>query len=366
MSRLYDVLELFDCLHVPLRITENSAGLTIEDFLRQFKTVACQRSCFNCFLRFHNGKAYFYITDLKLCCDDHARLFTETITISTPSRSTNLCSKQSCLKFLRSLHCDQIANAEAFKDLGAVFRNCKHLKRIKFSTCGSGICELLNQIQSSSTCSLNIGCGLLPTLSPGPLPSAYSLTSVEAEQLAGVLPRFNVTGLHLKLADCCAATVNKLLCSIPHKTLLELSLHGRSLTPVAAAALGRLLPEMSSLRRLELTGVNGSILQVEEMEALFEGINETFLALEWLSLGNFNARGSLAPLTKRVHFFPNLRILSLRYLNMDERDLRGLLESLTSIPNLKVLDIHGNPLGSRDSVHSVKQQAVPQVNLNYW
>ena len=365
MSRLYDVLELFDCLHVPLRITENSAGLTIEDFLRQFKTVACQRSCFNCFLRFHNGKAYFYITDLKLCCDDHARLFTETVTISTPSCSTNLCSKQSCLKFLRSLHCDQIANAKAFKDLGAVFRNCKHLKTIKFLTCGSGICELLNQIQSSSTCSLNIGRGLLPTLSPGPLCSAYSLTSVEAEQLAGVLPRFKVTALYLKLADWCGATVNKLLCSITHKTLLELSLR-ISLTPAAAAALGRSLPEMSSLRRLELTGVNGSILQMGEMEALFEGINETFSALERLFLREFNARGSLAPLNKRVHFFPNLRSLDLCNFNMDERDLHGLLESLKSIPNLERLDISRNPLGSRDRVQSIVKQALPQVYLGYW
>ena len=361
-SRLYDFLELFDCLHVPLRITENSAGLTIGDFLRQFKTVGCKRSCFHCFLRFHNGKAYFYITDLKLCCNDHARLFTETITISTPSRSTNLCSKQSCLKFLRSLHCDQIANAKAFKDLGAVFRNCKHLKTIEFFTFGSGICELLNQIQSSSTCSLKIGRGLLPT---HPLCSAYSLTSVEAEQLAGVLPRFNVTSLGLELVDCCAAAVNKLVCSITHKTLQVLSLRRISLTPVAAAALGRSLPEMSSLRGLELTGVNGSILQVEEMEALFEGIDETFSALNWLFLRNFNAKGSLAPLTKRVHFFPNLRFLILGNLNMDECDLHGLLESLTSIPDLSRLHLGGNQLGSWDRVQSIVKQALPQVYLGY-
>ena len=360
MSWLYDVLKFFDCLHVPLRITENSAALLIKDFLRQFKTVGWEECCFNGFLHFHNGKAHFYITDLKLCCDDHVRLFTETITISTLSRSTNLCSKQPCLKFLTSLDCCEIHNAQTFKDLGVVFRNCKHLKTIQFQQCGPGICELLDQIPNNSTCSLKIAIPLIQCDHP------YSLTSVEAEKLAGLLPRFNVIALDLELVDFCVAAVNKFVCIITHKTLRVLRLRGISLTPAAAAALGRSLPEMSSLRRLELTGVNGSILQVEEMEALFEGINETFSALERLSLGNFNARGSLAPLTKRVHFFPNLRILSLRNLNMDERDFRGLLESLTSIPNLKVLQQHGNPLGSRDRVHSIEQQALPEVVLNYW
>ena len=46
MSRLYDVLKIFDCLHVPLRIIGNSAALLTEDFLRQFKTVGCRQCCF--------------------------------------------------------------------------------------------------------------------------------------------------------------------------------------------------------------------------------------------------------------------------------------------------------------------------------
>jgi len=195
---------------------------------------------------------------------------------------------------------------------------------------------------------------------------AYSLTSVEAEKLAGVLPRFNVTALNLLLVDCCAAAFNKLVCSITHKTLQVLRLRSLTLTPAAAAALGRSLPEMSSLITLELTSLNVSNLQVKEMEALFGGINETFSALEWLSLRNFNTRGSLAPLTKRVHFFPNLTWLELPSLNMDERDLHGLLESLRSIPNLKALLLVCNPLGSRDTVQSIVKRALPQVDLYYW
>ena len=109
MSSVEDLKEFCDYLHVPLRMTENSAAPLIADFLRQFRgnTILCDLCCFDFVLCFHNGKAQFYITKLKvkLWCDDHARLFTETITISTPSCSANLCSKQSCLKFLRSLRC---------------------------------------------------------------------------------------------------------------------------------------------------------------------------------------------------------------------------------------------------------------------
>ena len=356
MSRLCEVLEFFDCSNDLLRITENSAALLIEDFLTQFKTVGCAKCRFDCVVRVHNGKAQFYVTGLWLRCDDHARLFTETITISTPSCSESSCSKQSCLKFLRSLYCNGIVNAQTLKDLGAVVRNCKHLKTIEFRKCRDGMCELLEQVPNPCTCCVNIGSLL----------SQCSLTSVEAEKLAGVLPRFiNITALYLRLRDCCAAAVNKLVSSISRKTLKKLSLHNISLTPAAAAPLGRSLPEMSSLETLELTGADGSILQEEEMEALFGGMNGTFPALQWLDLKNFNARGSLAPLTKRVQFFPNLTRLVLWSLNMDERDLHCLLESLRSISNLKDLNLTWNPLGSRDEVRSVVQQALPQVRLSY-
>ena len=354
MSSLYKFQEFFDCLCVPLIITENSAAPLIGDFLRQFKTVGCEKCYFDCVLRFHNGKAQFYITALVLYCDDHARVFTETTTVSTPSRSENSCSKESSLKFLRFLKCYRTVNAQTIKDLGMVFRNCKHLKELHFVGCGGGMSDLLDHIRNPSTCSLYISS------------VSSSLTSVEAQKLAGVLPRFNnIIILKLALVDCCAAVVNKLVSGITHKTLQKLSLRGISLTPLAAAALGRSLPELSSVEEFALTGVNGSILQVEEMEALFGGMNKTFPALEWLTLRNFNAGGSLAPFTKRVHFFPNLSKLDLASLNMDERDFRGLLESLRSIPNLRVLDLDGNSLGFQNRVNSIVKQTLPRVILKY-
>ena len=305
LPSLYEFQEFVDCLHVPLRITENSAAPLLGDFLRQFKTVGCNQCSFDCVLRLHNGKAQFYITKLNLCCDDHARLFTGTITISTPSRSANLCSVQSCLKFLRSLHCSTLKNAQNVKDLGAVIRNCEHLKRIKLVACGDGVRELLDQVSNPSTCSLGLCEEHYFNLGVGVEPGRCTLRLGEAEKLADVLRRFNITALHLKLDDCYDAAVKR-------RTL---------------AALGQSLAEMSSLKELELTGLNEDILQAEEMEALFGGINTTFPSLQELSLWNFNAWDCLAPLTKRFQFFPNLFRLSLSYLNMDEHehDLRGLL-----------------------------------------
>ena len=363
MSSLYEFQEFFDCLHVSLRIMENSAAPLIGDFLRQFKTVGCEDCGFDSVLRFHNRKARFYITRLELCCDDHARLFTDTITISIPSRSAKFCSKQPCLIFLRSLHCFNIMNAQNFKDLGAVVRNCKHLKTIKLNGCGDGMSELLDQIPNPSTCSLIFSGGHWLRRSRDVEPSC-SLTSVEAEKLAGVLPRFNVTALRLEVDDCCAAAVNR-LCSITHRTLKVLTLKSVRQTLAAAAGLGQSLSEMSSLGELKLIGVDGSILEAEGMEALFGGINKTLPSLQELSLWKFNARGNLTPLTKRFQFFPNLLCLSLSGLNMNERDLRDLLKSLTSFPNLKSLYLNDNPLGSQDRVESIVKQALPQVDLYY-
>ena len=213
-------------------ITENSAAPLIGDFLRQFKTVECDLCSFHCVLRFHNGKAQFYITELKLNCYDHVRLFNETLTISTPSCSASLCSRQSCLKFLRSLHCVCTENQVS---------NCKHLKTIECGQFGHGVCELMDQVPNPSTCSLSFHGDHFMKRFWGSYPSC-SMALVEAEELAGVLPRFNVTALRLGYQ--------------------RLESVRRTLT--AAAAFGQSLSEMSSLGNFQLIGVDGSLLQAEE------------------------------------------------------------------------------------------------------
>ena len=135
-----------------------------------------------------------------------------------------------------------------------------------------------------------------------------------------------------------------------------------SLTPAVAAMLGRLLPELSSLQELKLTGLRGSILQAEEMEALFGGFNKT-VPLYRLTFENFSAGGCLFPLFRSFRFFPNLLWLGLKGLNLDEHDLRDLLESFQFIPNLERLDLSYNPLGH--SVTSIVSHVVNLKKLRY-
>ncbi|KAJ7385488.1 hypothetical protein OS493_015058 [Desmophyllum pertusum] len=123
------------------------------------------------------------------------------------------------------------------------------------------------------------------------------------------LEELSVTAEPLGHAHCCTAEVNA-AAGFTHKTLKGLELSGISLTPAIAATLGRSLPEMSSLKTLKLTGTGGSILQGEEMEALFGGFNKTLPLLN-LTFSDFSVSGFLAPLTKSLRFFPNLSSLYL-------------------------------------------------------
>ena len=125
---------------------------------------------------------------------------------------------------------------------------------------------------------------------------------------------------------------------------VELNLDGISVTPAAASAFGRSLPEMSSLQELKITGVDGSILQTEEMIALFGRFNKT-LPLTKLTFSGFSVTGCLAPFAKSLQFFPNLIYLDLRKLDLSECDLCSLLENFRFIPYLQELNLSQNPLG---------------------
>jgi len=170
------------------------------------------------------------------------------------------------------------------------------------------------------------------------------------------LVRLYVEGKRLAPVDSGVAEGNT-DCSFTHETLRELTLKGISLTPAVAAMLGRSLPKMPSLTALELTGVDRSAVAAEQMEGLFDGFKET-LPLTRLNFNGFNVRGCLAPLTRRFSSLPNLGSLELSNLNMDECDLRGLLESFPFIPELSTLNLSGNPLG-----HAVTSIVPHVINL---
>ena len=213
--------------------------------------------------------------------------------------------------------------------------------------------------------------------------------------------------LNILIVECralaregCVGEVN----AMGHLTLYHfesLELRNVNLTPPVISALGRALSTMSSLEQLclfssgeiimqdeevealfggldetinlkkltfsgfKLTGSDGSILDVEEMEALFGGIN-TKMLLKTLYFSGFCVKGVLAPLTKSFQFFPNLQQLMLTALHLDEEDLQGLLENLKFIPELFKLDLSDNPLGRAVNSlvpHLVEMSRLRDVNL---
>ena len=338
-SVMYKSLDFLNCLQTLLRVTDSSDGLTVEDFMRKFYVKGFCCYSVNSILCFRNGQFQFYITELFLKCDYHARLFTKSTTTSGPSNSSSSCPAKSCLKFLSSLGCRNLSS-QIVKGLGAVIGNCKlDLSRIRVEGVDDSIVYLLEQVRNPGKCSVSIG--KPPLLNPFRVPvAAHSshLTSVEAVRLASLLPRFNnIIALNVDLTDCSAAAQDTLVATVTHETLEQLILSGIILTPAATKTLGRSLPEMSSLQKLMLTGFDGSILQTEEMEALFGGFNKSMPLYE-LTFSGFNVRGCLAPLIRSLPFFPNLREFRLEKLDIDENDKCNLLKSFgfLTVANLKV------------------------------
>ena len=342
LTEMYELIKSLNCLHVPLRMTENSEK--IGEFLGKFNDAKCASGTkcdFTCILHYHNGQPFFYITSLHLNCNDHAGVFCNTRMTSTPSHSTSSSTKEFCLKFLSTLDISVPVNREqTVKCLVTIFRDCKNLKTISFGHVTKSTCELLEYVPNPRTCRVKLGDSLTLFNSDGP-----SLTSADVMKLAGLLPQIvNLISLGLKLNDCCAEAVTKLVRSITHKTLEELTLHGIKLTEVTAAALGRLLSEMSSLRKLSLLEPTG--------------LDTTFLVLQWFKSSDVSAGGCRS--------FPSLQSVSLVRLNLRERDLRELLENLKLIPTLRELTLPENPLGDSERVRSMVEQALPQVEFFYW
>ena len=352
LSEIYDSIKFLNCLDVPLRMTENSVVVAVGEFLRKFEAIRCDRTfpcTFTCIIHYHNGQAFFYITNLYLHCNDHADLFVVTNLTSTPSHSTSSSSEGFCLKYLSFLRIYTDVNERTMKCLVTIFRDCKNLKNIVFQSVTKHTCELLQYVPNPRTCRVKLGSlPLVPVGEP-------SLTSADVTKLAGLLPQFkNLVSLYLDLDDCCAEAVNKLVCSITHKTLERLVLNGIILTPVTAAALGRSISELSSLRELSISGPKRGFLETNKIEASPTGFDRTSLVSQ---LFTFNTEG--------CRFLPSLRELDLWGLNLNERGLRELLDNLKFFSELRFLSLYDNPLVDKDTVHSMVKKALPRVDVFY-
>ena len=332
---LYGLLEFLDCLHKPISKSESSEVFTFENFLRNLEDIDFFTS-FSSILCFRNGMFQFYFMGLELLFDAHV----EGIADYFPSPYANLFLERSCLKFLTSLRCWSGLSGQSCRTLGAAIRDCEHLKRIVVHQFDDAVTDLLEHVRKPNKCSLEIG-----RFSKEENIPKCDLSTSGVVKFANLISKFDtIITLRLDLSNCCSAAVDTLVASITHNTLERLVLHGTRLTPTVAASLGRSLPEMSSLRVLELTGLDGSILKAEEIEVLFGGFNKT-LPLSRLTLSGFSVRGCLSPLAKSLPCFPSLSELKLEKLNLDEHDQCSILQSFGFIPNLKVMKIQSNSLG---------------------
>ena len=211
---------------VRILLTECYEILRVGELLEKFLNVNNCCSCFFCsILCFRNGHVYFYITDLHLVCEDHARLFTEN---AVPSHSAHSTSGhlQSCMKFLKALAlCDVGYSLEG---LGATVKHCNHLKVIDIRYAEGSLCHFLEHVPNPSMCSLSI--------------KGSRLTSTEAEKFASLLPSFDVTHIDLYLAECSSEVATSLAAAIEQRTVEETEL---SLPP--AEALRQSLPPIAIL-----------------------------------------------------------------------------------------------------------------------
>ena len=160
--------------------------------------------------------------------------------------------------------------------------------------------------------------------------------------------------------ECSDEAVTRLIDGINHKTLKDLELSEMNLTSAVAEALGRSLPELSSLETRRISGSDGCNLQQKEMEALFGRFSRPSSLTE-LSITRFSARGSLGSTANNLCLFPSLRVLELEDLDMGEADLSDLLENLKFTPDLRRLYLRGNPL--EHAVRSMVPYLIEQQKL---
>ena len=357
-------LKLLGCLQIPLKITENSQFVQIGDLLRRFLKVKKDQCGFTSILLFRSGQIRFFITDLYLHCDDHARIFTEITAnperdpgneVANPVQShpAQLSSEESCLKLLRCLRCYDDLSSQTMKGVGAMVESCERLMRVETEHLNDSICDVLDHVLNPSACCLEIGYyrGRLWLHSEGR--GSCTLTSSGMARLASLLPRFtNTTILSFRCPGSTPEAVNTLVASITHKSLKLLELREVCLTPEAAAALGRSIPEMLSLKILQLSVADGTDQQCEQLKMLFGGFKQVS-SLEKITLNGFRVNGGLSSFTNSLCFFPSLKVLHLKNLNMNEQDFSALLESFVFVPGLRMLNLKGNSLGR--AVRSIVQ-----------
>ena len=355
VENLYQSVQFLDLLHIPLRMVRNSKELKLGDFLTKFRLCSCTRCTFASVLCCADGKMMVYITDLHLVCDKHTSMFTEAAAVvCDQSVSAKMCSSEPCLKFLTSLSFIFHGNRELLKELGVMVRNCKHLQRISYGGDGDYVLYFLEKLAFLGKLFLTIINGAKSTWSVVKDFPCLPYTAPRREESLDLIA--------VLLCSCLSETAVAIVSSISPESLVEVSLNNVHLTTSAAATLGKSLSEMTYLRRLRLTGpgYRGSHVCFLKLNTLFEGFNHV-RHLEELRLSRFCVVDSFTPLTEKFRFFPDLKKLVLKDVNLDGDGLGLLLEGSRFIPNLQHLDLSFNPLGSAVRVIASNLDKLPEL-----
>ena len=321
---------------VKILFTKGSKFLEVAQFLEKFNNICGHCKCdFSSILCFRNVQVFFYITQLELWCDNHARLFTDSVVSLHTVHST---SGQLCVKFLKTLACK--STPFSIKSLGAVIKHCNHLERIgcDFADVNSdddnfdsddshahdSVCYLLEQVPNPSVCSLSI--------------EFCALTSTGAIKLASLLPRFeNVTLLWLSLVKCSTDAVTRLVAAIKHKTLKELVLQidEINLTSAVVEALCQSLYELSALETLFVGVLHGYSLFAYDLVDLDDSWSLPRLEIRGLTDSSAEAVRRLIDVFN--HNF--LRELKLEEINLTPAVAEVLVQLLPKLSALGTLKI---------------------------
>ena len=111
--------------------------------------------------------------------------------------------------------------------------------------------------------------------------------------------------------------------------------------------LGLLLPGMTVLQTLALSGVEDSVLQEYHLNALFSGLCKK-MSWRMLSFHGFSMIDCLVPLSKRSHHLFSLTELNLDQLLIDECKICSFLESLRFIHCLQRLNLNNAAQSTTD------------------
>ena len=316
---------------VKILFTKGSKFLKVAQFLEKFNNICGHCKCdFSSILCFRNGQVFFYITQLELWCENHTRLFTDSV---VPPHAVHSTSGELCVKFLKTFGC--YSTRFSMESLVSVIKHCNHLERIGcgFADVNShsddshahdSVCYFLEQVPNPSVCSLSI--------------EFCALSSTGAVKLASLLPRFeNVTLLRLSLVKCSTDAVTRLVAAIKHKTLKKLALEiGEiNLTSAVVDALCQSLSELSALEELRISTSDGYCLVADDLVDLDDSWSLPRLKIYGLTDSSAEAIRRLIDVFDH-NIFRELKLKEIHLTPAVAEVLVQLLPKLSALRTLKV------------------------------